>query len=163
MKRGIIISKHAEISTKNFFLIFIAILTLALIVLVYLLYFHTITCKNRDCFAKALTDCNKATLIKEDEEVKWTYTIIGKSEENPENSCLIKTTLNLIKQGNIDTEILIGKSMACDYFKHDTKFPEEDLSKCTGPLKEELQDIMIKRTHDYLLENLGIIKDTLDN
>ena len=35
--------------------------------------------------------------------------------------------------------------------------PESDIGNCHGLLKEGLQDIIIKRLHTYLVENIGQI------
>jgi len=33
--------------------------------------------------------------------------------------------------------------------------PESNIGKCTGLLKEGLQDLVIKKLHTYLVQNLG--------
>ena len=49
--------------------------------------------------------------------------------------------------------------MVCTVLKTDSQFPEKDISKCTGKLKEDLQDILIQRMHNYLLENVGEVQE----
>ena len=63
-----------------------------------------------------------------------------------------------LKKGDLDLEVLDGESMVCDVlgFKN---YPEEDISRCSGKLKEEMQEIVIQRMHDYLLENLGDLEE----
>jgi hypothetical protein len=39
--------------------------------------------------------------------------------------------------------------------------PEDDLSRCTGQLKENLQEIIIQKLHAYVVENLGQISKEL--
>ena len=74
--------------------------------------------------------------------------------------CKIQVKLLEVKQGTIDSEILEGKKMTCLQLKGDTRFPEKDISSCTGKLKEELQDLIIQRMHNYLLENVGEIQES---
>ena len=33
--------------------------------------------------------------------------------------------------------------------------PESDINKCSGPLKEEMQVLIIKKLHEYILQNIG--------
>lgn len=75
-----------------------------------------------------------------------------------EDSCKIEVKLLEVKQGTIDSEKLEGEKMLCTVLKADTRFPEKDISRCTGMLKEDMQDLIIQRMHNYLLENVGEIK-----
>ena len=56
-------------------------------------------------------------------------------------------------------ERLQNKEMVCIVSKGNSQTIEEDVSKCSGVLKGELQDIIIQRMHNYLLENIGEIKE----
>ena len=40
-------------------------------------------------------------------------------------------------------------------------YPEKDLSKCHGRLKEELQAIIINKLHTYIIENIGEFRGNL--
>ena len=50
--------------------------------------------------------------------------------------------------------------MTCRVLKDEIKLPEKDLSRCTGSLKEKLQEIIIQKMHSYLLDNLGNVNQT---
>ena len=52
--------------------------------------------------------------------------------------------------------------MSCFYDFGIAEYPEKDLSKCHGRLKEELQRIVIEKLHSHILENLGKIEAGLD-
>ena len=61
-------------------------------------------------------------------------------------------------EGTIDSENLQGMKMICTVSKGETQFPEKDISRCSGELREELQDLIIQRMHNYLLKNVGEIQ-----
>ncbi len=133
------------------------ILIIALIVFTgYFLLFYEKPCEDTQCFFSAMKNCRPVSLIRQDEQASWLYTIKGISKGD---ACKVQVKLLEVKQGTIDSEILEGKKMLCTLQKGDTGFPEKDISKCSGLLKEELQDLMIQRMHNYLLENLGDIQE----
>ena len=67
-----------------------------------------------------------------------------------------------MKEGTIEADKLQGKKMVCTVQKGETQFPEKNIAQCTGELKEELQDIIIQRMHNYLLQNVGEIKEEFE-
>lgn len=121
----------------------------------YFLFFYEKQCGDTECFLDAIKNCRHVSWIRSDDQASWLYTIKGSAGED---NCKINVKLLEVKQGTIDSEKLAGKDMLCTIPKEDTRFPEKDIFRCTGILKEELQDLMIKRMHDYLLENIGQIK-----
>jgi len=52
--------------------------------------------------------------------------------------------------------------MLCIIPKEEISFPEKDISRCTGLLKEEMQDLIIQRMHNYLLKNVGQISQEFE-
>jgi len=121
----------------------------------YLIYYHD-PCEDYECFQKAINSCNRVVWIKDDSQASWLYQINGNAQGD---ACNVEVILFKLKQGTIDAEKLQGKSMNCVYQKSNSEFPEKDISKCSGRLKEELQDIIIQRMHNYLLENVEDIKE----
>ncbi len=139
----------------------IALIILIILFVVWsglIFYFYAKPCQDNDCFVDAMIKCKKVSLIREDAQASWLYTIIGSNSDN----CEVEVELRNINQGTIDNEKLQGKKMLCLIPKAGTQFPEKDISKCSGVLKEELQDVIIKRMHDYLLENFGEIKQEFE-
>ncbi|MBS3075980.1 hypothetical protein J4429_06015 [Candidatus Pacearchaeota archaeon] len=136
----------------------IVILVIIIIVFSFLGYnlFYSKSCKDEACFDSAINVCKKASWLKEDSESAWMLRILGKETED---YCKLNIKLLNIKKGTIDSEKLIGKEMICIVTRTEKIFPSADMSQCTGPLKEEMQDLIIKRMHDYLLKNLGEIKE----
>ena len=68
----------------------------------------------------------------------------------------------LAKEGELGIDRLEGYEMSCFYDRGQGVYPEDDLSKCHGRLKEELQGIIINKLHTYVIENLGKIEEGID-
>ena len=148
-------------NTKKRVGIALVILIFVLIIFTgYFLIFYERPCNNVDCFVDAIKNCRPVSWVRQDEQASWLYIIKGNTIGD---SCKIQVKLLEVKQGTIDSEILEGKKMMCVQQKGDTRFPEKDISSCTGVLKEELQDLIIQRMHNYLLENVGEIRDEFES
>ena len=132
------------------------ILIFALVIFTgYFLFLYEKPCDDVECFVSAMKNCRPVSWIRQDEQASWLYTIKGASTGD---TCKIEVKLREVKQGTIDSEILEGKKMLCIQQKGETRFPEKNIASCTGVLKEELQDLIIQRMHNYLLENVGEIQ-----
>jgi hypothetical protein len=143
---------------KKRFGIALVILFIALVVFTsYYLFIYPKPCAdtNGQCFVDAMTNCKRVSWIREDAQASWVYTI---KENIKGNNCWVEVKLLKMKDGTIDSEELQGKEMNCIVPKGETQFPEKDISRCSGELKEELQDLIIQRMHNYLLSNVGEIK-----
>jgi len=124
----------------------------------WILFFHSKSCpdtRNSECFVTALSNCKRVSWIREGAQANWRYVIQGNTKGD---NCKVEVRLESVEQGSIESEELIGKSMTCIIPKGETEFPEKDMSKCSGPLKESLQDMIIQKMHNYLIENIGEIK-----
>lgn len=113
------------------------------------------TCNDKECFFNSLTKCKRVSWIREDSQAAWSYKILRENGD----SCKVQVKLLKIKQGTVNIEDLQDKSMLCNVIKSETRFPEKIMSQCSGPLREELQEIIIQRMHSYLLENVGQIEE----
>lgn len=138
---------------------FIVVVFIFLLILtfVYYFFFYRRVCKDKQCFANSLVECNKAMWINDAEEATWLYTIKGASE----NNCEVEVKLLIIKKGKVEMEKAQGKSMTCSLPLNTFISPEQDLGRCSGLLKEELQDLLIRRLNSYILENLGQVSEEL--
>ena len=140
---------------------------LALIVLIialiafsgYFLFFYARPVTNSEEFVSAMIHCRSVSWIREDSQASWLYTITGTAKGD---ACDVEVQLLKMKEGTIDSEKLQGKKMTCTLLKSDTRFPEKDISKCEGELKGDLQDIIIQRMHNYLLKNVGEIREEFE-
>ena len=136
---------------KPLYIALIVIVSLALVGAAYLTFFYARECQNYECFKEHMKRCSKATFINEEPEASWKYRILGKEE----NQCVVEVTLLLPKQGELEIIELTGQKMECSYPLGQSAYPEKDLAKCHGLLKEGLQELIIKKLHAYLIENLG--------
>ncbi len=144
------------------YLIVIIIILLALFIIYFYIYKDYLfifaeKCQDSDCFNKCLVKCKRARWVNDASEATWLYTIQGKSEEN----CEIEVELRVVKEGELDIGEAEGKSMKCYIPLGVMASPGKDLARCTGPLKEDLQDLIIKKMHSYILKNLGEISEEL--
>lgn len=138
MKRGIIIS--------------LSILAVILLIAgIYFTWFFTYTCTTMECFQANQIKCAKATVLRETDTTRWSYIIKGKQN----NLCVIEATVLKVKEGQIDRINLEGNSMDCSLPLGSKVFPESDLDKCHGILKEEIQQIIITNAHAQIIANIG--------
>lgn len=136
-------------------LLILIIILIIIAIAAYFLFFSYAKCSDENCFFSSMESCKKVSWIKEDSQAAWSYRILGSSN----NKCNVEVKLIKLKQGNIDIEKLEGKRMVCSVDKGTIALPEKTLSKCTGVLKEQMQEIIIQRMHNYLLKNVGQLEE----
>jgi hypothetical protein len=135
---------------------FVLVIILAgIISSIYYLFVYINLCQTETCFAKAVTNCKKASYISDKEEMITKYTIKGRGL----SYCKVEVEILRIKKGETILSSLDGKSMECKITLNTYSSPENDLSLCSGLLKEKLQEIIIERMHKQLLENIGKINE----
>ena len=66
---------------------------------------------------------------------------------------------NLEIAGTKEEKELRGKDMRCYLPKGIVMAPEEQIADCHGLLKEGLQDLIIKKLHLYIVQNIEEIKE----
>ncbi len=141
-----------EINKMNFhwrsFLFFISIFVLFW--LIFQIFFAYEDCRNRECFNDNLKDCDRAKFVSGNDMI-FEYVIKGKSG----NSCEVVVELLQGELNNADSKKLEGKKMICMLPIGVIMNPESDIGICHGILKEGLQDLVIKKLHTYLIQNLG--------
>ena len=130
---------------------FIVLVVLAVLIWgVWALFFSYGSCKSWECFNVKLEDCNKVKFIG-GEEMIFEYTIRGSSD----GECEVGVQLLQGELNNQDSIKLEMHKMTCYLPEGVVMIPESDIGKCTGLLKEGLQDLVIKKLHTYLVQNLG--------
>lgn len=153
----IVKKEESWFSQRKFLISLLAIvLTIIVGILFYSFFVKPIHCADAECYKTALLTCNRALFTHDDSEAVWSY-IIRKPVDS--EACQVDTTLLYIKEGKTDLESLQGETMICTVLKSSVNFPEKDITRCTGKLKEDIQDVIIQRMHNYLLGNLGTIED----
>ena len=143
--------KKEKILSKRVKIILILLIILLAIFLVYIFRDKEDFCENEKCFFDSLKGCKEISFIKEDLEYSWLYVI---SKEVSESECEVYVKLLKIKEGTINSKLIENKEMVCVVPKTISDFPENEISRCSGVLKERLQDLIIKRMYDYLLVNV---------
>lgn len=145
----------------------ISLIIILVIVAVFLiLIYYNKKCSDGVCFDSALTNCNKANFISETKDSTWQYQIKGKSlacffSKKYCKTCEVNVELLQIKKGSVDTEKLQGLAMDCSLDFGYVGNPQDNLERCSGKLKEQMQDLIIKRMHAYILQNVGKIGEEL--
>ena len=135
----------------------IAIIILLVIALYFTFFFHY-SCSNMECFQSHQEKCVRTNYIRDTEDTTWKYTIKGKTGED----CEINVKALVIKKGTADKQKLQGKEMACYLPIRSLSLPEADLGLCTGELKEEMQNLIIQKLHEYIIENIEEIDEELE-
>lgn len=123
-------------------------------------------CNDRECFNFAMGKCDKASWINDAKDSTWQYQTKGRNfgcyfSKKYCNECEINVRLLQIKTGSIDTEKLQGLDMNCKVVFGYVGNPQDDLKRCSGELKEAMQDLIINRMHAYILQNVGKIGEEL--
>jgi hypothetical protein len=142
--------KKEEVSSKKkiTIIIFSIVLFLALLFIAYFVFFYTKSCATFECFQEGMRNCKKVSFVNEEPQASWEYTVKGIS--NSECS----------KKGELQLENLNGFEMLCSYPKGMGTYPDKDLNRCHGRLKEELQTIIINKIHTYILEDIKNLNAT---
>ena len=129
-----------------------------LAILAQLNFFSKTKCSEEGCFRSSLVACNRAVYQSEEEEATWLYEVKGESKEG----CLVKVKLLYLKKGTVDMESLAEKEMTCEVPLETYLKPQDNLEYCHGELKEEIQSLLIKKMHDYIIKNLRQISAELN-
>ncbi len=142
--------------SKSGILIIILILLIAANV-IYVTFYYTGTCDSFECFQNEMKDCSRVTYINDEPDASWKYNILGEEGK----SCVVNVKLLQAKKGELGIDRIVGYDMDCTYPLSVGTYPEKDLSRCHGRLKEELQGIVIEKLHTNILENLGEIESSI--
>jgi hypothetical protein len=133
--------------------IIVALCFVIIVISLYLGFIYSEKCDSYACFRDNLRTCSRAQYVNEEPESTWQYNIIGKRT----GQCVVDVKLIQAKQGSLELEKLNGLEMSCYYLKNFPAYPEQDLEKCHGVLKEEIQKIIIKKLNSYIIENIDEI------
>lgn len=137
--------------------ILIVLIALVFILAVYFTFFYYKKCSGIGCFNSYLSKCKKAVYIDEGDNDVWLYKIKSKIKDE----CKVNVKLLQLKKGTSDASVLEGKDMDCYLPYSSIAKPQENLDRCHGLLKEEMQKIMINKLHSYITSNLGQISEEL--
>lgn len=138
-------------------LVYIVLAIFFLLIALRFTFFYTESCETAECFFDNLRTCSKASFVNNNDEAVWGYKIVS----DKGNVCEIQVTLIQQKSSDLDLSSLEGKSMLCSLPIGVVDYPEKNLEFCHGELKEEIQAMLIKKLHTYIIDNLGEIKNEL--
>lgn len=126
------------------------VILIGVIWLIWIFFFGYEDCQDKACFDANLLDCDKANFIGGDDMI-FRYEIRG----NDGDKCVVDVELLQGELNNEDSRKLEGQSMTCMLPEGVVVDPESDIGLCHGLLKEGLQDLVIRKLHTYLVQNLG--------
>jgi len=131
----------------------ILIVVVAVVWIIWRMFFGYAGCDNWDCFNVHLKDCSRTRFVGESNKMVFEYVIRGSSR----GSCRVDVELLQGELNNQDSVALEGKKMRCDLPIGVVSVPESNIGRCHGLLKEGLQDLFIKKLYIYLVQNVGRI------
>lgn len=130
----------------------LALLIALLIVVVWFLFFSYSKCETWECFNENLRKCDKVKFVGGTDMI-FEYTIKGTSGDE----CEVEVELLMGELSNQDSIKLEHQKMICMLPEKVVMIPESNIGRCHGLLKEGLQDLVIKKLHTYIVQNLGKI------
>lgn len=157
IKRADFKKEFHSLTSKNSIIISFIIIILGLVLFYYFVGFkQSIECKDINCYKEYLLKCKKSFLINEDNNYAYRYEIL----KNNENSyCNVDVRLIKVKNSTAEGEKLEGLNMICKVNKYEDIMPEKNILSCSGKLREELQEIIINKLHNTILQNLKEIQN----
>ena len=135
----------------KFFLVLFLLLLVVLAVL-WFWFFSYGSCDSWECFNEKLRRCDRVRFIGGTDMI-FEYSIKGISG----GECEVDVELLMGELNNQDSIKLENQKMTCMLPKKVVMIPESNIGRCHGLLKEGLQDLVIKKLHTYLVQNLGEI------
>lgn len=147
-----------KLTSKNSIIISLVIIILGIAVLYYSgILLKPVECKDTACYKEYLLTCKKSFLINEDKNYVYRYEILRANENS---YCDVQVRLIKIKNSTTsDSEKLEGLEMICKINRFEDILPEKNMLSCSGKLREELQEIIINRLHNVILENINKINE----
>ncbi|MEK6914361.1 MAG: hypothetical protein AABW83_01810, partial [Nanoarchaeota archaeon] len=145
-----------QLTSRNSIIISLIIIILGLIFFYYFVGFDKPTeCKDINCYKEYLLTCKKSFLVNDEDNYVYRYKIL---KSNGNNYCNVEVILLKIKNGTAENEKLEGLNMICKVNKFEDILPQKNMLSCSGKLREELQEIIINKLHNTILQNLEEIK-----
>ena len=115
-------------------------------------------CLSQGCLLNSLWKCKKVTYLNVQENSTWYYSIKGQTD----GGCEVYVESVNLKTDVETASALIGKSMTCTIPKDvaGSFLPESKIEYCHGILKESIQDLIIKKMHLFIVQNIGQINQS---
>jgi hypothetical protein len=139
-----------------------AILALICVVLIIstvaYIVFYKPKCLNQQCFLNSIWKCKKVTFLDVRDNATWNYVVQGSNN----GGCNVYVEPIRLKTDVETANAMVGKSMVCNIPKEvgGSFSPETKIEYCHGELKEAIQDLIIKKMHLFIVQNIGQINQT---
>lgn len=143
-------------------------LTALLVMLIIFIFFYLYAtspsfkkiCYDDSCFVQSLQICEKVIYTPSKAGNIWRYEILRQES----GTCVVDVKNIVLASSDTKVKNVQGKSMICavplDLVGSYTKI-EQRIEFCSGPLKEELQSVIIDKLYDYVIQNLGPIAKSI--
>ena len=141
---------EGEVGKFNWRKVVGVVVFVALLGVGWLAFFSYDSCRDQACFDSNLRGCDRAEFVSGDDMI-FKYMILGKED----GACEVEVELLQGELNNADSQKLERQKMTCMLPLGAVVVPESDISVCHGLLKEGLQDLIIRKLHTYLVQNLG--------
>lgn len=119
---------------------------------------------NQDCFNEAAQKCSRAKVYIEDEDNLFEYRIVERKIDSCHVTIKVVQVSPEADQETID--LFEGKSMECNVPFEITEITNTNdiIDYCSGPLKESIYELIIKKMYGVIAQNLGsIISEVKEN
>ncbi len=133
-------------------LVIVLILLAVVLAVTWFRFFSYKSCDSWNCFNENLKNCDRVKFVGGTDMI-FEYTIKGSSDAG----CEVDVELLVGELNNQDSIRLEHQTMSCVLPDGVVMIPESNIGRCHGMLKEGLQDLVIKKLHTYLVQNLGKI------
>ncbi|MFH1501049.1 MAG: hypothetical protein ABIE22_03845 [archaeon] len=145
--------------------IVVFLIIVLLVATVYFTFFYKKKCEDISCFDSQLYRCRKTKFTENGERAVWYYEIEERVNEaytltgKKGGECAIYVKLIQAKEGDLDLLESEGHDMICYLPYSVVAAPHQNIERCHGVLKEDMQQVIIQRMHKYILDNLGEIQE----
>ncbi len=158
----------AKRGAKNISISKLFIIIIIIAIAIWLFFFSNVikkNCATIECFNEQAVRCKATKFTGIVDNNVFKYTIKGSKGD----SCLVKIELDKMGIGTpIELiELFEGKSMECKIPKDKIKDisinkMENVINYCTGPLKESIYELIIKKLYGLVVQNIGEILKEAD-
>lgn len=137
---------------KRWFILIALIIMLVIGIFGGYLFFRTDVCQDLDCFNKHLLECSRATYLNKG---SWVYEYSIKGIKGiKEEKCIVDVKLVFVGLEN-KFDSIVDKSMRCSIPLRRIDLPESNMEYCSGPLKENMQYLVIQELYQYTTQNMA--------
>ncbi|MAG52357.1 MAG: hypothetical protein CMH62_00170 [Nanoarchaeota archaeon] len=146
--------------------VFVLIIVLGISIASYFFFFKSVNCETVGCFESAASQCKRAQIFTQ--EGGGTLTLYKIKGVDNQRNCELYVKIEEVEEITPDiTASFQGKDMVCKVPVNlfSTMTLEEmgsDLDYCTGPLKEEMYSVLVKKLYKLVLDDMGLVLEEVE-